>query len=158
MVADGEHLQAVLNAGRRIHAAVDVIDGLISARLGVHRNDLRSLKFLELGPTTPGELAAHTGLTSGSVTALIDRLEAAGFVKRHRGCADRRSVELLICATRLGELRALDAEIEGAIRCFFSGVPHEQLAETGKALGVFNAALDHLIAHFGPCPGTPAKA
>ena len=42
------------------------IDLLVSERLGVHRNDLRCLHLLEQRPATPGEVAVHTRLTSGS--------------------------------------------------------------------------------------------
>lgn len=147
-----------MEAGRRIHAAIDVIDGLLSSRLGVHRNDLRCLTFLEKGPATPGEVAAHTGLTSGSVTALIDRLEHAGFVERRRTCADRRSVEITIPENRLASIRALHLELEMSIRDFFAGLPINQMIETGRALGAFAAALDSVVAKFGAdSPAVPTR-
>ena len=136
------HLQAIMTAGRRIHEAVDVIDQIISARLGLHRNDLRCLHLLEAGPATPGEVAAHTGLTSGSVTALIDRLEVAGFVDRCRSTADRRSVAVAMTEARVAELRALYAEIEPVIAEHFGGMEPAVIAETGTALGRFADALD----------------
>ncbi|WP_369201336.1 MarR family transcriptional regulator [Streptomyces sp. PU-14G] len=45
-------------------------------------------------PMTPGRLKAHLGLTSGAVTACLDRLERAGHVRRCRDAADRRVVHL----------------------------------------------------------------
>ena len=45
-----------------------------------------------LGPVTAGEIADHTGLTSGAVTGLIDRLVKAGFAERTRDEHDRRKV------------------------------------------------------------------
>lgn len=44
------------------------------------------------GNVTPGQIAAFTGLTSGTVTSVIDRLENAGFVQRQSGTQDRRVV------------------------------------------------------------------
>jgi DNA-binding MarR family transcriptional regulator len=44
------------------------------------------------GPTTAGRLARHSGLTTGAMTAVIDRLEEAGFVRRLRDREDRRCV------------------------------------------------------------------
>ena len=44
------------------------------------------------GPATAGQLSELTGLTTGAVTAVIDRLEKAGYVKRERDGADRRKV------------------------------------------------------------------
>jgi DNA-binding MarR family transcriptional regulator len=146
-----------MNAGRRIHAAVDAIDCLVSARLGINRNDLRCLNFLEQGAATPGDVALHTGLTSGSVTALIDRLEGAGFVERRRTCVDRRSVEIVIPDARLAAIRRLQFEIETLIRAYFVGLPLGEVVETAKALGTFVAALDHLIAHFPDRADDPAN-
>ncbi|GGE08583.1 hypothetical protein GCM10011529_13790 [Polymorphobacter glacialis] len=151
-----EHLQSIMNAGRRIHQVVDTIDMVVSVRFGVSRNDLRCLHLLEEGPATPGEVAVRTGLTSGSVTALIDRLEGAGFVERRRSCADRRSVEIVMNETRLLELRAIHGEIEQWIRDFYSDRPAAEVAATGQALGVFAELLGGFADQFARvkcCPG-----
>ncbi|MGH7529836.1 MAG: MarR family winged helix-turn-helix transcriptional regulator, partial [Gemmatimonadales bacterium] len=42
----------------------------------------------------PGELAAALGLTTGSVTAMLDRLERRGYVSRMSDPADRRRVQV----------------------------------------------------------------
>jgi DNA-binding MarR family transcriptional regulator len=60
--------------------------------LGINDTDMRCLQLLQDGPLTAGELARRTGLTTASMTAAIDRLEAAGFVARVRDPADRRRV------------------------------------------------------------------
>jgi len=61
---------------------------------GVNGTDLQVVGLLmSEGPATPGELAARTGLTAGgSITAVIDRLEKAGYVTRQRDSEDRRRV------------------------------------------------------------------
>jgi DNA-binding MarR family transcriptional regulator len=45
-----------------------------------------------VGQLTAGEISRETGLTSGAVTAMLDRLEQAGYVRRLRDPADRRRV------------------------------------------------------------------
>src|SRR5689334_16569925 len=76
------YLSAVLLHG---HASAKACD------LGA--TDLYALNVLELsGPMTPGELGARTGLTTGPTTRLIDRLEAAGYVRRAPDPGDRRKV------------------------------------------------------------------
>ena len=66
---------------------------LAAERAGLRPTDLESLDILALtGPIPAGRLAALTGLSTGSVTALIDRLEAAGCVRREPDPADRRRV------------------------------------------------------------------
>jgi DNA-binding MarR family transcriptional regulator len=44
------------------------------------------------GPATAGQLATWTGLTTGAITAMLDRLEKAGFVRREPHPDDRRKV------------------------------------------------------------------
>ena len=67
-----------------------------SHRLGLGGTDMRFLALLDIhGPLTPGRLSALTGLTTGSVTGVIDRLERAGYVGRERDGADRRKVQVV---------------------------------------------------------------
>lgn len=66
----------------------------VARSVGLNSTDLQAVGLLmSSGPATPGELAARTGLTAGgAVTAMIDRLERAGYVSRARDEADRRRV------------------------------------------------------------------
>ena len=61
---------------------------------GLNSTDLQTVSLLmSQGPATPGELAERTGLSAGgAITAVIDRLEKAGYVRRQRDQADRRRV------------------------------------------------------------------
>jgi DNA-binding MarR family transcriptional regulator len=69
---------------------------LAAQSLGLFHTDLKSADILfECGPMTAGELGKKTGLSTGSVTALIDRLEQAGYVKRENDPTDRRRVIIL---------------------------------------------------------------
>jgi DNA-binding MarR family transcriptional regulator len=77
----------------RLVAEVCLRDHIASQRLGLGGTDSRFLTLLAVhGPLTPGRFAALTGLTTGSVTGVIDRLEQAGFVSRERDETDRRKV------------------------------------------------------------------
>jgi len=63
------------------------------ADVGLNPTDLGSLCLLLLhGPAPAGRLAELTGLTTGAVTGVIDRLEEGGFVRREVDAADRRKV------------------------------------------------------------------
>ena len=62
-------------------------------KLGLNSAGWECLGFLSMrGIATPTELARYSGLTTGSVTALLDRLEKAGFVRRKPNPKDRRGV------------------------------------------------------------------
>jgi DNA-binding MarR family transcriptional regulator len=64
-----------------------------SRKLGLNATDSECLSFLMMNKVaTPTELANYTGLTSGSTTAMLDRLERAGFIIRKPNPNDRRGV------------------------------------------------------------------
>lgn len=66
---------------------------LISEKLGLNATDHKCLDYLNRsGPVTAGQLAQLTGLTTGAVTSVIDRLEQAGYVVRDKDPNDRRRV------------------------------------------------------------------
>lgn len=76
--------------------------------MGIIHTDWKTADILnETGPITAGELARITGLSTGSVTALIDRLEQAGFVKREKDPEDRRRVIIVPLMKGRTELREL---------------------------------------------------
>ncbi|MGZ8802916.1 MAG: MarR family transcriptional regulator [Mycobacterium sp.] len=71
---------------------MESFDEMACRTLGIGRSDLRALNMLEEGPLSAAALADRLGLTRGSVTALVDRLEAAELVARQLAPKDRRSV------------------------------------------------------------------
>ena len=82
---------------RKVSAQSVLISDLVAGLVGLNATDLECLDLLLLaGPATAGKLGEHTGLTSGATTAVIDRLERAGFVRRRRDLDDRRRVQVEI--------------------------------------------------------------
>ena len=74
-------------------------DNLAADRLGLNRTDLHAINIIEnSGGLTAGELAKESGLTSGAVTGVIDRLERAGYARRVPDPGDRRRVKLEVTA------------------------------------------------------------
>jgi DNA-binding MarR family transcriptional regulator len=65
----------------------------VASTLGLYNSDHISLDLLrEKGPITAGDLSKLTGLSTGSITALIDRLEKIGYASRKSDPSDRRKV------------------------------------------------------------------
>jgi DNA-binding MarR family transcriptional regulator len=65
----------------------------VAKKLKLSRTDMRCLELIgRLGPLTAGRLAEESGLTTGAVTFILDRLEEAGMVTRRRDTEDRRRV------------------------------------------------------------------
>ena len=86
------------------HFVVEVIVSNFQAteEVGLNSTDFASLCLLLLhGPTPAGRLAELTGLTTGAVTGLIDRLEQAGLVRREADPGDRRKVIIVPDAERV---------------------------------------------------------
>src|ERR1700716_2085720 len=78
---------------REMAAQTMVTSQIVANHFGLHTTDLRVLDIIFMrGQVLAGELASATGLTSGSVTALVDRLVAAGLVERADDATDRRKV------------------------------------------------------------------
>ena len=78
---------------RRYQNAQDEFDDAASERLGINRTDQRCMDILDMhGQMTAGQLAAASGLSTGAVTTLLDRLERAGYLRRVRDTVDRRRV------------------------------------------------------------------
>ena len=78
---------------RKVGAQSVLLSDTVAKLVGLNSTDLECLDLLELaGPITAGGLARHSGLTTGATTAVIDRLERAGLVRRIRDSVDRRCV------------------------------------------------------------------
>ena len=79
--------------GREFATAIVVFHEAVGKLMGLSSVERKCIDVLQrLGPVTAGAIAEHTGLTTGAVTGLVDRLETAGYVRRARDPHDRRKV------------------------------------------------------------------
>jgi DNA-binding MarR family transcriptional regulator len=91
--------EEVIEEGGKVFRAYqtsnDNFDQAVADRLGMNRTDMRCVDLIDqAGGMTAGELARAAGLTTGAVTAVIDRLERAGIARRVADPADRRRVRI----------------------------------------------------------------
>src|SRR5215831_21303165 len=78
---------------RQFAIGLQVANLEVAEAVGLNPSDLGCLCLLLLhGPSPAGRLAELTGLTTGAVTGVIDRLERAGFAQRVLDPSDRRKV------------------------------------------------------------------
>ena len=78
---------------RVLGSANDIADQAVADYHGVNRTDARCLEIIErLGGVTAGRLARESGLSTGAVTTVLDRLERAGLARRTSDPKDRRRV------------------------------------------------------------------
>lgn len=122
-------LAALLEAGRESTTASILFHGAVADRVGLCPADHKALDvLLRHGPLTAGEISGHTGLASASVTSLIDRLEAKGFVHRASDPGDRRRVIVEPVPERAGELTPLFASLKQELMRLLERYDDEQLA------------------------------
>jgi DNA-binding MarR family transcriptional regulator len=85
---------AMVRAGRSLGSASSMLSHACAERLGLHATDWECVSLLDDArpeALTAGQLAELTGLTSGAITGVIDRLEVKGFAVRSRDPAGSSS-------------------------------------------------------------------
>jgi DNA-binding MarR family transcriptional regulator len=93
-----ETLKRIADESQRHYAAYTLFNQAMADRLGIHPTDLQCVALLDLesGPVSTGEIATLTGLTPGSATRLVDRLDKAGLVVRQADPDDRRRALVML--------------------------------------------------------------
>src|SRR5450432_703373 len=97
-----EIVASVIDESRRMSTRTVVFHAAIAERLGLNPSDHKCADLIcnETGPVTAGRLAELTGLSTGAITGVVDRLERAGFVSRVPDPEDRRRVVITGCMER----------------------------------------------------------
>ena len=137
-------------AVRNLIANAILFNHQVAQRVGLGASDAQFMHLLQLhGPLTPGRLAELSGLTTGTVTGVLDRLEATGFVRRERDESDRRKVIVKLNEERLwsamAPLYAGQAESLAAVAGAYDAEQLEVIADF----------LDRLVRE---SPATPPEA
>ena len=97
--------------------AASDFDERVAKNLKLSRTDMRCLDLIgRLGPLTAGRLAEESGLTTGAVTFILDRLEEAGMVRRRRDTEDRRRVWVEIVPEAQERLQDLQQPVAEEMR------------------------------------------
>jgi DNA-binding transcriptional ArsR family regulator len=111
-----ELAMAFMAAVRKTGSLMQLMSQAAADRIGINATDLNCLNILSFsGQLTAGELAKATGLTTASITGVVDRLEEAGFVRRERDSTDRRRVVIHLDAPRaLGTVAPVFGPMMGA--------------------------------------------
>jgi DNA-binding MarR family transcriptional regulator len=102
-----ESIDSVLRSLRRVNLQGSFLGQTVAVRFGLSESDIETLEqLIDLGATTAGRLSEITGLTSGAVTRVIDRLEQAGYVRRIPDPADRRRVIVEVVPEKIAAIQS----------------------------------------------------
>src|SRR5207302_7266619 len=107
-------------AMRRASGLGAIFSQAVADSAGVSSSDLECLDFLNLeGRVTAGRLAEVTGLTTGAITGVVDRLEKAGLVRRERDESDRRKVFIAVVPEAVGRIGRLYEPLQRGMQTTF---------------------------------------
>ena len=113
----------------RLQEAAGVFDQAAADSLGLSRSDVQCLSVvLHRGSMSAGALAEACSLTTGSVTALLDRMEKSGYLRRIADPGDRRRVLVEATPAAAERVRALLAPVATATRARLEGLSADHLS------------------------------
>ncbi|MEW1636049.1 MarR family winged helix-turn-helix transcriptional regulator [Streptomyces sp. NPDC093801] len=142
----GLHSFAVLL--RAMNAEFNRIAQEFAHAQGLHLTDVQALIAVldaehdeDAGPMTPGGLRTRMNLTSGAVTACLDRLEKAGHIRRVRAADDRRVVHLHYAEAGRDAARAYFRPLARATDAARSGFGPDELHVVIRFLAEMNREL-----------------
>ena len=121
-------MQELEHAVRKSTALGVIFGQTVANAVGVSSSDLECLDFLNIeGRVTAGRLAELTGLTTGAITGLVDRMEKAGFLRRERDEEDRRKVYIAIVPEALGKVGRFYEPLQKAVTKNWEGYSDAEL-------------------------------
>ncbi|MEV2255648.1 MarR family transcriptional regulator [Streptomyces sp. NPDC050147] len=129
----------------------------IAERFGLNPTDLKCIDLArsEQRPTA-GRIAEITGMSTSATTAVLDRMERAGFIERVRDPGDRRRVIVVSTGLREQELAEAFAPMREVMRTALEAYDDEQLALIAGFTGRVNDILREVTRQLAARP--PARA
>lgn len=133
---DRQSLIALLQSETRAQSACTLFfHNTVGEHLGLNTTDHKCLDLVfqaqqaaDGEPMTPGQLARATGLTTGAVTGVLDRLERAGFIERHHDAEDRRRIIIHCTADKVeGEVAPIFGWLQSSFERLCSEYSDEEL-------------------------------
>ena len=136
-------MPALASSLREVILKGEQFRNLRARELHLGPSDVLALDHLHnSGPMAPKDLSSLMGVTSGTMTALLDRVEKAGFLKREKNPDDRRGLLLRLTPAGRHAMQWLYEQFDEAIRDTLRGLPHVTPDELQTILGLLNDSLD----------------
>lgn len=141
---------------RRLTVELDAVGQRFADLHGLNRTDVRALVAVmdaarQGTSLTAGALGEAVDLRSASVTALVDRLERAGHVRRVRDADDRRRVALEMTDEAMRAGAAFFGGLQRDLVAAMSGYSDEELAVVSR----FLTGMTEIITRHSRAPAPP---
>jgi DNA-binding MarR family transcriptional regulator len=141
---------------RAIRSLILATERLRQNQAAIHDVGVSELLALEHlfydGELTPGELGARLGLSSGTMTALVDRLDGAGYAARTPNPDDRRSQLVRISETGSATMGSIYASFAGSVQDTLAEMPASTRHALVDALFALAADIDGYAASLIDAP------
>jgi DNA-binding MarR family transcriptional regulator len=137
-------MENLMRAVRQLYGAMERFDASAASRLGVDRSGLRAINSMERGAISAGALSEQLGLTTGAVTALLDRLE---IVQRTVVLGDARRRDANLSSKTRKSANAVYSRLANSIEKNISELPEKNMQVILQGLLNIAAAFDHASVH-----------
>ncbi len=113
---------------RELAIQLSLLNHQVGTQLDLRDVDLDCLDLVDRhGPLSPSALARHAGLHPATITGILDRLEAGGWVARERDPTDRRAVVVRVVPERVPDLLRLYAGMNRSMNEIYAGYDESEL-------------------------------
>jgi DNA-binding MarR family transcriptional regulator len=132
----GDAAEQLAQLGRQLGAATVMYHSQVAEKLGISVTDHKCLDLAMQaeGPLTAGRIAELSGLSTGAVTGVLDRLERLGYVRRVRDERDRRKVYVQVAEPDWPQLQWIWARLGAAVGKVAARYTAEQLKTVASYL------------------------
>lgn len=138
-----EPYRQVAAAMRNFNSGSNLLRTTLAAKFGIGTTEMRALNFISnAGEMTPKELSILLDITTGSMTAMVDRLEAVSMVTRNPHPTDRRSLLLTLTPTGRHATQWVQEVFESAIASVYQREGSRDAAADAAFLGAIAEALN----------------
>jgi DNA-binding MarR family transcriptional regulator len=149
--------QHVEEATRRLDVALSRLRAALARDVGISVPELLALENLDAdGGLGPSELARRLQLSTGAVTALVDRLEARGHVARTAHPSDRRRVVVTLTSEAGDALAAEIESLDDEVRALVGGLGEQDRKAVIRFLDAYTGIIERAAAR-ACSAGPPAR-
>ena len=136
----------LLNAVRDLYTVIERFDAFTARKLGVDRSGLRAINAMEHGSISPGALGKLLDLSSGSVTALLDRLEKGGHIERLKPDRDGRRRDARLKPATHNVAQSYYSQLGGSINDAFGKLGPQEFLQSMFAIRELARCFDKTCA------------
>ena len=127
-VSKRKRVEQVVRGVRESSLGVVLFHQAVGEILDINVTDMKCLDIITLtGSTSPSQLSELTGLSTGSTTAMIDRLERRGLVERQPNPEDRRGTKIVLSKEAARKLHTLFRSMAHAMNKLVCSYSEEEL-------------------------------